>query len=417
MAKHRMHKRGAALFGALALGAIMPAPAQAQTRDLNVKLDCGAKGDGAADDTNKIQDCINRSAASGQAVYLPTGAYRITDQLRVANHNTTIYGNSSATTTIVQANGTAHIFHVSNDGNPIDKIQFRNLELVYSTPNPSGFGILCNNCWRTYFQQLNIGRAATNAFMGTGIWATGGNQVFLQDSVISQTTQQGAYFANVGDVFLSDVEVNQPDASGTSVGVVFDTGVGGIYATNVNVTGGHTGFLFQNTQKKVPPNFGFFTNCLADTLNGVGWNFQAAQSMRLTNSWSATAAVYGIQVKDADGLSITDSRIYNNGADGIFVEPGARNLTIKDSTITGNSRGAPRRHFGINIAAGVSDFQIMNNMIGQADGFANSQAYGIYIAPGVTDNYMILGNEYRRNLAGGLENGATGANKVVANNL
>ncbi|MBV5325677.1 MAG: hypothetical protein J0626_10685, partial [Rhodospirillaceae bacterium] len=153
--------------------------AQAQTRDLNVKVDCGAKGDGAADDTDKIQACINRAAGSGQAVYLPTGAYRITGQLRIANNNTTLYGTSSATTTIVQTNGSAHILHISNDGNPIDKIQIRDMEMIYSTPNPTGFGILCNNCWRTYFQQLNIGRAATDAFMSTGIWVNDGNQVFV----------------------------------------------------------------------------------------------------------------------------------------------------------------------------------------------------------------------------------------------
>ncbi|NML07824.1 right-handed parallel beta-helix repeat-containing protein [Sphingomonas sp. G-3-2-10] len=392
-------------------------PVAAAPRDLNVQTDCGAKGDGGADDTDKIQACISRAAGSGQAVYIPTGVYRLTGQLRIANHNTTIYGTSSATTTLVQTNGTAHIFHISNDGNPIDRIQIRDLEMFYSTPNPTGFGILCNNCWRTYFQQLNIGRAATNAFMSTGIWVNDGNQVFVQDSVITYASKQSLYFAEVGDVYLSDLEINQYDDSTGSVGAVFDTGVGGIYAINVNVTGGHTGFLFQNSQNKVPPNFGFFTNCLADTLNGVGWNFQAAQSMRLTNSWSATAAVHGVIVKDVDGLSITDSRIYNNGGDGILVEPGARNLTIKDSTITGNSRGAPRRHYGINVSAGVSDFQILGNMIGTADGFANTQAYGIYIAPGASDNYMIVANEVRRNLSGGLQNGATGANKVVANNL
>lgn len=405
------------IFAGLGALLLSVTPAIAAPRDLNVQVDCGAKGDGAADDTDKIQACISRSAHSGQAVFIPAGVYRLTGQLRIANNNTTIYGTNSATTTLVQTNATAHIFNISNDGHPIDRIQIRDLEMFFSKPKPSGFGILCNNCWRTYFQQLNIGRAATDAYMSTGIWVNDGNQVFVQDSVITYASQQSLYFTEVGDVFMSDVEINQYDDSTNSVGVVFDTGVGGIYAINVNITGGHTGFLFQNSQKRVPPNFGFFTNCLADTLNGVGWNFQSAQSMRLTNSWSATAGGHGVIVKDVDGLSITDSRIYNNGGDGILVEPGATNLTIKDSTITGNSRGAPRRHYGINIAPGVSNFQILGNMIGTADGFANTQAYGIYIAPGASDNYMIVANEVRRNLSGGLQNGATGANKVVANNL
>jgi hypothetical protein len=405
------------LLGALCLAFINPAPAEAATGDLNVQLDCGAKGDGAADDTGRIQACIDRAAHSGQAIYVPAGVYRITAQLRIANNSTTIYGTNSATTSIVQTNGAAHIFNISNTGNPIDRIQLRDLELLYSTPKPTGFAILCDTCWRTYFQQLNIGRAAGNLYMGTGIWATGGNQVFVQDSVITHATGQSLYFAGVGDVILSNLEVNQRDDSTSSVGIVFDTGVGGIYATNVNVTGGHTGFLFQNTGGRVPPNFGFFVNCLADTLNGVGWNFQAAQSMRLTNSWSATAAVYGMIVKDVKGLSITDSRIYNSGGEGILVQAGATDLTIKDSTITGNSRLDPNKHAGISIAAGVSGFQILGNMIGAADGFANSQSYGVLVAPGGTDNYMISGNAMWKNVSGGLRNGATGTHNVVANNL
>lgn len=390
-------------------------PANAAPVDLNVQTDCGAAGNGVADDTTKIQACINLAATTGQAVYIPTGTYKITGQLLIANSNTTIYGTSSSTTTIAQSNGAAHIFDITNGGSPIDKVQIRNLELIYSASNPTGMAILCVTCWRTYFQQMNIGRPGMD--LTTGIWVTGGNQVFLQDSVISQAAGQGAYFAGVGDVFMSDVEVNQIDTSTSSVGVVFDTGVGGIYATNVNVTGGHTGFLFENTQGQVPPNFGFFTNCLADTLNGVGWNFQAAQSMRLTNSWAATAALYGMIVKNVNGLSVTDSRIYNNGAEGVLVQSGATNLTIKDSTITGNSRLASNAHAGINVAAGVSNFQILGNQIGAADGFANTQSYGVIVATGATDNYMITNNLMRNNVTGGLQNGATGTHSVVGSNL
>jgi len=350
-------------------------------------------------------------------VYIPAGVYRVSTELRVANNATTIYGTTASTTSIVQTNAKAHIFHIANGGNPIDRIELRDLELLYSTPKPTGFAILCETCWRTHFRHLNIGRAGDHLYMGTGIWVQGGNQVLLDDSIITQATAQGLYFARVGDVIMSNVEVNQPDDSTSSVGVVFDTGVGGIYATNVNVTGGHTGFLFENTGNQAKPNFGFFTNCLADTLNGVGWNFQSALSMRLTNSWAATAKVYGMIVKDVQGLSITDSRIYNNGAEGILMQAGATDVTIKDSTVTGNSRLAPNAHAGIDIAAGVSDFQILGNTIGSADGFGNSQSYGVIVAPGASDNYMISGNAMRKNMSGEMRNGATGGNKVVADNL
>jgi len=405
------------LMAVAVLGLSATAAVAATDRDLNVKTDCKAKGDGVADDTAKLQACIDQAAHSHQAVYIPTGTYRISSALKVSNHDTTIYGTSSTNTTLIQSDGSKPIFHVSNGGTPIDRLTFRNLELYYASANPTGFAVLCENCWRTYFRSLNIGRAGHGANLGTALWVTGGNQVFVQDSVITGATAQSLYFAEVGDVFLSNVEVNQVDTSTTSVGIVFDTGVGGIYATNVNVTGGHTGFLFQNSLKKVPPNFGFFTNCLADTLNGVGWNFDSAISMRLTNSWSATAAVHGVIVRDVDGLSITDSRIYNSGAIGILVKPEARNVSIKDSTIAGNSRLHKQAYPGIQVEANAKDFQIIGNMIGGVDGFGNYQSFGVQIADGASDNYMIVANDMRRNLSGGIRNGATGASKVIANNM
>lgn len=407
------------LAGCLMLGCAVPAAAApAAARDLNVQTDCGAQGNGAGDDTGKIQACIDQAAHSGRAVYIPTGVYRISGPLRIANNDTTVYGTAATTTLIVQTNGDARIFDISNNGNPIDGIRLRGLGLVYSTPRPAGFAIFCDTCWRTYFQQLNIGRAASNLHLGTGIWVTGGNQVFVEDTVITNDTAQGMYFAGVGDVFLSNVEINQLPDDTQSTGIVFDSGVGGIYAINVNVTAGETAFLFENTRRTVPPNFGFFTNCLADTVNGVGWHFQSATSMRLTNSWAATAANYGIIAGgDVDGLSIMDSRIYNNGSSGVVLNAGTRNVSIKGSTITGNSRLAAHTKPGIEIGAGVSAFQILDNVIGSADRFGNTQSYAITIAPGASDHYMIVGNDLHDNAAGGLLDQAKSDHAVTANNL
>lgn len=395
-----------------------PTPSAAATADLNAKTDCGAVGNGVADDTSALQSCINQAAVSGQAVYLPVGKYRISSTLTISSGNMTVYGTNSTTTSIVQSNAAAHILLISNNGAPVDRVVLRQLELYHSTPQPTGMGIVCNTCWRTYFQQMNFGKADSAAHMTTGLWVTGGNQVFVQNSTFTYGTSQSMYFADVGDVFLSNVEVNMFDDDTQSTGIVFDSGVGGIYAVNVNVTGGNTGFLFESIQPgKVPPNFGFFTNCLADTGNGVGWHFEAGTSMRLTNSWAATYRVYGVLVNNVDGLSITDSRIYNNGSTGIVLNSGAHNVTIKDSTITGNSRLASGTKPGISVAAGVSGFQILDNVIGAADTFGNWQSYGVQIAAGASNEFMIAGNKLRPNVTGGLSNGATGTQTVVANNL
>lgn len=418
------HRQWLVLVCAAVLAGLSPAVASAlaSAADLNVRSDCHAAGNGTNNDTIAIQNCITTAASTGQAVYFPAGTYAITEALVISSSNISLRGENEATTTIVQHSPAANLFTIANGHAVVDKVVIKEFELYYSSQNPSGATIYCGNCWRSYFQQLSFGRSSGPStpkhYISTGIWANGGNQIFVEESRFNYTSSQAMYFAGVGDVYLSNLEINDFDSDTTTTGVVFDTGVGGIYATNVNVTGGETGFLFENLQPNgVPPNFGFFTNCLADTVNGVGWQFESATSMRLTNSWAATAGVYGVLIKSVNGLSITDSRIYNNGSAGISLGAGALNVSIKNSTIAGNSRLAHGSNPGISVASGVAGFQVLDNSIGGYDGFGNTQSYAIGIAGGPSNNFMIVGNNLKDNVSGELNNGATGTSFVIANNL
>jgi Pectate lyase superfamily protein len=363
------------------------ASAIAPTQDLNVKTDCGAAGDGSTDDTTSIQSCITTAATSGQGIYFPPGTYKITSALTISSGNMLLHGTNSGTTRIVQYTAADNLFTIANSGNPVNQVSLRNLQLEYDAANPAGITVYCDDCWRTTFYHIIFGDPGTAHLFTTGIWATGGNQVFVEDSQFNVAGSQGMYFTGTGDVYLSNLEINGQAADTTTTGIVFDSGVGGVYAVNVNVTSGETGYLFENTQAGgIVPKFGFFTNCLADTLNGEGWDFEAASSMRLTNSWAATGN-YGILVK------------------------------IKDSTITANSRTSSGSFPGILVDAGVGRFQVLNNEIGAADGFSATQSYGVVISTGASDNFMIVGNDLQNNVTGEYSNGGTGAHKVIASNL
>jgi hypothetical protein len=391
--------------------------ATAPTQDLNVKSDCSAAGDGTTDDTTHIQSCITTAATSGQGIYFPPGTYKVTAALTISSGNMLLYGTNSGTTRIVQFTSSDNLLTIANSGNPVNQVALRNLQLEYDSVNPSGITVYCDDCWRTTFYHIIFGDPGTPHLFTTGIWADGGNQVFVEDSQFNVAGSQGMYFMGTGDVYLVNLEVNGQSADTTTTGIVFDSGVGGIYATNVNVTSGETAYLFENTQAGgIVPKYGFFTNCLADTLNGVGWDFEAAASMRLTNSWAATGD-YGILVKNVDGLSITDSRIYNNVSAGIWLRSGATDVTVKDSTITQNSRTSSGSFPGILVDAGVGRFQILNNEIGAADGFGTTQSYGVQISTGSSDNFMIVGNDLQNNVTGEYSNGGTGTHTVILSNL
>jgi hypothetical protein len=408
-------------FGAAAVSLLLVlAPSRVlatPTQDLNVKSDCGAAGDGSTNDTTDIQSCIATAATSGQGIYFPPGTYKITAALTISSSNMLLYGTNSGTTKIVQFTASDNLFSIANSGNPVNQVSLRNLQLEYSGANPTGITVYCDDCWRTTFYHIIFGDPGTAHLFATGIWADGGNQVFVEDSQFNVAASQGMYFAGTGDVYLSNLEVNGQSTDTTTTGIVFDSGVGGVYAVNVNVTSGETGYLFENTQAGgIVPKFGFFTNCLADTLNGVGWDFEAASSMRLTNSWAATGD-YGVLVKSVQGLSITDSRIYNNTSAGIWLRSGATDVTVKDSTITANSRTSSGSFPGILVDAGVGRFQILDNEIGAADGFTATQSYGVVVSSGASDNFMIVGNDLQNNVTGEYSNGGTGSHTVIASNL
>lgn len=128
----------------------------------NVK-DYGAKGDGATDDTQAIQNAINAAAAAGATAFIPAGKFVISTTLSVSS-GVTVQGvgyqsagtnfitTNGATTPvpvsslrscscIIQTNPSASIFYVSS----ASAVQFLGLELYYpnfATPYSGAAGIV-----------------------------------------------------------------------------------------------------------------------------------------------------------------------------------------------------------------------------------------------------------------------------------
>ncbi|BBH23060.1 hypothetical protein Back11_44050 [Paenibacillus baekrokdamisoli] len=385
----------------------------------NVVTDCGADGTDAADDRAAIQSCIEMAKNDGGGtVYFPSGTYKVNGTLNITSGHLVLMGTNNADTVIMGTNPSVTLLKVDNNGQVVNHTTIRDLNFQYEAPNASGTLMTFNQAWRTYLLNLNFGSTEAMYKMGSAIRAVGGNQFFVADSVFTYPVDYAIYTAQIGDVYLDNLEINLADDN-TSIGAIFDSNTGGIYATNVNVTSGKTGFKFVDTIPNTPPpNYGFFTNCLADTqFGGIGWDFQSALSMVLTNSWAASAKTIGIYADQVDGLGVYDSRIYNNGEEGIYVTANAKNVTVSNSRIAGNSRLANGDHAGIYLVPAATNVMIRGNTIGESDGFLNTQSYGIQIPSGTNNGLMIEGNMLLNNVDGKISNLSTGTQQLITNNL
>lgn len=135
--------------------------------------------------------------------------------------------------------------------------------------------------------------------------------------------------------------------------------------------------------------------------------------------WCSTGTAEGFIINpgtgNIDGVDINNPRCFNNGKEGIKINGGSF-ININGGMICGNSGASSGTYSGIFIAAGVSDFGIANVLSGPGNGFGASQKYGIEIAAGASDSYVVTGNRCRANLTGGILDGGTGTAKQVYGN-
>jgi hypothetical protein len=96
-------------------------------------------------------------------------------------------------------------------------------------------------------------------------------------------------------------------------------------------------------------------------------------------------------------------------------------VLVQGAQVGFNSKAAGGRYSGIHFAPGVSHFTVDGCMLGAVGTFAyvskNLQAWGIAVAEGGSDGYIITNNRSVANISGGVHDGGTGKNKTVTGNV
>ena len=375
-------------------------------------LDYGAVGDDATDCTAAIAAAIADLPAGGGTILFPAGVYRFNEIDLTNAIYVTFQGEGGRTETSLRWTATT--------GNLINMtsarfITFRNLNLLPAAQKTSGsLFYLPSTASDIRFESLRISSAyigfdvdgATNVFFDhidlldyNASWAwnsalrVGVNSqsasIHVDDfTFATQTTLTGQsiWIKNVDTFIARELNV-QKQGAGAALGVY--------------ITGGE---------------FIQFHQCHMECGSASVEGFYVAGGSNINFfDCHVTSSIYGWRITGGDGVEIHGGRSYYNGRHGILISGG--NDIIVDGVLIMDNNTVAGTWDGIRVAAGVDNFQLVNNVVGSVRGTPVPVNYGIFVEDGDSSNYVIANNKISDYNQLALYDGGTGAAKSVTENV
>lgn len=380
--------------------------------------DSGAVGDGVTDDTSAIQSAINTvQGFGGGVVFFPTGTYKTTSTLNVTSNAVYLLGEGRQASIIAPtAMSTANILF-----NGVSQGGLDSLAII-----PSALGataaVRLTNCHNTTITNFLISGNST-----IGVWVQGGASQFL--STISDFEIAGCSTAGIqiggGSGLVQDTTVSNGIIASCYNGILL-TNSSGTYISAVDVISSINAGVATYPATGEKTTACLFDRVLADTSAASGFSFfnngGTVTDINLVNCWSATNNQHGFHFANGvNGVLMSGCRVINNKRHGILIEGGA-NYTINGCQVGMNSMQGGALYSGIAVGAGVSHFNISSCVSGERLGnignlTTNLQKYGVMVASGASDYYVISGNDLSGNMTAALNDAGTGTNKFISQNL
>lgn len=111
-------------------------------------MDFGAVGDGAADDTQAIQDAIDSFGGNGIHLYIPSGTYKITSSLNIVGNVNTVFGDGG--TSVIFPVGAIDAIVIGDGTNGINFGTFRDFKILSSD------GLQTKGIWGRSLRQFHF---------------------------------------------------------------------------------------------------------------------------------------------------------------------------------------------------------------------------------------------------------------------
>ena len=394
---------------------------------LNVRTS-GARGDGIADDTAAINHCISAcGAAGGGTVYFPPGKYLITSTIPLNHSHVNIQGAGWGNTVFVPRVQAGDVFVVGDRSHAPALNKMADFSIHPSVQMTSGALIHIQNGNGIILSDFEI----KGGFHGVSIDDLSlQSGVHIRDFIIVDTRQAAIVIGQnspppyqPNEIFLTNGTISQ-----CLIGLALIY-VDGLYASAVSIyKSTSAGIYFGPTEKTVVSD-SLFVNCITDsTVSGDGWYFTGSgviSNIAMDNCVTSFNHGNGLSVQPGtrvNGLQVRGGIYQGCDNSGIVINStSAKNILIQGVQVGFNGKAARGSYSGIHFASGVSDFTVDGCAVGAVGTFTyvskNLQAWGIVVAEGASDGYIITNNRALANVVGGVRDGGSGKNKTVTGNV
>ena len=382
-------------------------------------LDFGAVGDGVADDTAAIQAAIDSGAGS---VYAPTGTYKITSTVNI-NRPITFFGASRANTIFSVSTG-IDVFYVHNGLDTVmTNLNLHSFKVINTQARASlvsGAGI---KLYKTYFSQLS---EITIEGCYIGIDSTQSNVVKYDAVDVAMFKYVGYWFHggfNFDSYVANSVISGNPNDRGDSFASVYLQDMCDemtFYSCILNVSSYN---LYANASAygvNLRPEFCRFFACSFDS-STTGVFLRHSVDMTFTGCFFSNRPGNGIEIgttATTENIVFLGCNFFNNGGSGAVIGAFSEDTIFDDCSFIGNSTTVLNTGNGLSVAANANNFTVTNSNFRNGHGSSGSQNYGLAIANGTGNRFVIANNNFGTNGTGGaMLVGAIGTNRHVTNNI
>ena len=375
----------------------MTAEQKSDARNRSALVDCTAAFAAAK---------VRAAAAGGGRILVPSGLYRISDDIDLDAQGVEFVGMGRRATRILQMNAASKVFNVT-----ADYCGVKSLAIDYDgTPTAGGTGIYTFGSFGTYEDFVIL-----SAYRGVEVDQGVANKVVNFD--IRDYESVGVFAHDMNDLFVGFFVMDAGNSTrGVLGGIRLEGKAEAVIVTDGDILNGVYSLTTAATTYGLGtrPAYNKFTNVYFDSsVNGA--LIERCVETDFSSCWFSNRPENGATVAESDGVRFHGGGALNCGKHGILVQATAVRTAFSNFAARGNSTGAANTYSGILVAANTNDFQVQGCTLGGAIGFG-TQKYGVEIQAGTSDRYIVADNLVSGNGTGGVSDGGSGANKRVANN-